>query len=114
MCESNESSYFENHRGASVHQQNAKRHHAIKQKATSWHRGSWPDGGRGLSPSTASKFEFSYARLSFLWCLICSLSLQGVQWAVGLVVVRETGPPGHPRKKKKKSNELAESFSFFC
>ena len=52
---------------------------------------------RGLSPPAAPGFESSCARLSPPRCLTCPLSLQGVQWAVGLVVVR-TSWLGHPRK----------------
>jgi hypothetical protein len=32
--------------------------------------------------------------------VLSALGLQGIQWAVGLVVVRASWP-GHPRKKKK-------------
>jgi hypothetical protein len=38
------------------------------------------------------------------------LGLQGVQWAVGLVVVRASWP-GHPRKSKKKLNQLNKKLS---
>jgi hypothetical protein len=65
------------------------------------HWGSWPGGGRGLSPPAAPGFESSCARLSPPRCLTCPLGLQGVQWAVELVVVRASWP-GHPRKSKKK------------
>ena len=65
------------------------------------HRGSWPGGRSGLSPPAAPGFESSCARLSSPRCLTCPLGLQGVQWAVGLVVVRASWP-GHPRKSKKK------------
>jgi hypothetical protein len=76
--------------------------------ASRW--GSWPGGGRGLSPSTAPGFESSCARLSPPRCLTYPLGLQGVQWAVRLVVVRASWP-GHPRKSKKKN--IASSFFFF-
>jgi hypothetical protein len=75
--------------------------------ASRW--GSWPGGGRGLSPSTAPGFESSCARLSPPRCLTYPLGLQGVQWAVRLVVVRASWP-GHPRKSKKKILLLASSF----
>jgi len=65
------------------------------------HWGSWPGGRRGLSPPAAPGFESSCARLSPPRCLPCPLGLQGVQWAVGLVVVRASWP-GHPRKSKKR------------
>jgi len=54
-----------------------------------------------LSPPAAPGFEFLCARLSPPRCLTCPLDLQGVQWAVGLVVVRASWPE-HPRKSKKK------------
>jgi hypothetical protein len=57
-----------------------------------------------LSPLAASGFESSCARLSFPRCLTCPLGLQGVQWAVELVVVRASWS-GHPRKSKKKKKE---------
>jgi len=75
--------------------------HVTHQKLCKLHRGSWPGGRRGLSPPAAPGFESSCARLSSPRCLTCPLGLQGVQWAVGLVVVRASWP-GHPRKLKKK------------
>jgi hypothetical protein len=74
---------------------------------------SWPGGGRGLSPSTAPEFESSCARLLPPRCLTCPLGLQGVQWAVGLVVVRANWP-GHPRKSKKKKKDMRISSSKNC
>ena len=67
----------------------------------SLHWGSWRGGRKGLSPPAAPGFEFLCARLSPPRCLTCPLDLQGVQWAVGLVVVRASWPE-HPRKSKKK------------
>jgi len=72
-------------------------HPTLPINTTWWHWGSWPGGRRGLSPPAASGFESSCARLSPPRCLTCPLGLQGVQWAVGLVVVRASWP-GHPRK----------------
>jgi hypothetical protein len=69
------------------------------------HWGSWPGGGRGLSSSAAPWFEFLCAHLSFPRCLTYPLGLQGVQWALRLVVVRASWP-GHPRKSKKKVGDL--------
>jgi hypothetical protein len=65
------------------------------------HWGSLAGGGRGLSSSAVSGFEFSCVRLSSPRCLTCLLGLQGVQWAVGLVVVRASWSR-HPHKSKKK------------
>jgi hypothetical protein len=58
-----------------------------------------------LSPPAAPGFESSCARLSPPRCLTCPLGLQGVQWAVELVVVRASWP-GHPRKSKKKKKDV--------
>jgi hypothetical protein len=69
------------------------------------HRGSWPGGRRGLSPPAAPGFESSCARLSLSRYLTCLLGLQGVQWAVGLVVVRASWPE-HPCKSKKKKKKV--------
>jgi hypothetical protein len=76
---------------------------------------SWPSGGRGLFPFSAPGFKSHCARLPPPRCLTCSLGLQDVQWAVGLVVVRASWP-GHSRKKKKrrKKNIYSPSqFSFY-
>jgi hypothetical protein len=76
-------------------------HHSISYKIKNIER---PGGRRGLSPPAAPGFESSCARLSSPRCLTCPLGLQGVQWAVGLVVVRASWP-GHPRKSKKKKKK---------
>jgi len=77
------------------------------------HWGSWPGGRRGLSPPAAPGFESSCARLSPPRCLTCPLGLQGVQWVVGLVVVRASWP-GHPRKSpKKKKNRTFVTCRFY-
>jgi hypothetical protein len=76
----------------------------------SLHWGSWPGGRKGLSPPAVPGFESSCARLSPSRCLTCPLGLQGVQWAVGLVVVRASWP-GHPRKSKKKKRTWNHFFN---
>ena len=72
---------------------------------TIMHWGFWPGSRRSLSFPTAPGFKFLCACLSSQRCFICSLGLQGVQWAVGLVVVRASWP-GHSRKSKKKKKEF--------
>ena len=52
------------------------------------HLRSWPSGGKYLFLYSALGFKPYCIRLSPLRCLTCSLGLQDVQWAVGLVVVR--------------------------
>ena len=54
-------------------------------------------------------FEFLCVCLSFLWCLTCSLGLQGVQWTVRLFMVRASWP-GHPHKKKKNPGTCLRIF----
>jgi hypothetical protein len=73
----------------------------------------WPSGGRNLFPFSAPGFEFSCARLSLSRCLTWLLSLQNVQWAVGLVMVRASWPE-HPHRKKKKKKKGCESGILKC
>jgi hypothetical protein len=77
----------------------------IKYKIT-LHLRTWLSGGRNLFSLSVSGFDFFCVCLSFLRCLTCPLSLQGVQWTQRLVVVRVrwSGHPGY----KKKSNYLVK------
>jgi len=61
------------------------------------HFRSWSGGRGGLFLFSVFGFEFYCVCLSSLWCLTCLLSLQDVQWAMELVVVRASWP-GHPGK----------------
>jgi len=71
----------------------------------------WPSGGRDLFPSSAPGFEPHCARLSPPRCLTCLLSLQDVQWAVRLVVVRASWPDIYVNKKKKRNAIQVHSLS---
>jgi hypothetical protein len=57
-------------------------------------------GERDLFSFSASGFDPFYTCMSSSRCFICPLSLHGVQWIRGLVVVHVSWP-GYPGLKKK-------------